>query len=83
MMYTGIMLSQFRFIFVIFSLTAVLVFTAHARVTASRVFYKFQVAHVKHNTLNAELKQKQLQLESLINPAAVSQRLEKAAESRK
>jgi hypothetical protein len=75
-MYTNIMLSQFRFIFVIFALTAVLVFAVHVRVTSSRVFYKFQVAHVKQNTLNAELKQKQLQLESMINPAAVSKRLE-------
>ena len=70
------MRSQFRFIYIIFALTAVLVFAVHVRATASRVFYKFQVAHVKQNTLNAELKQKQLQLESLINPAAVSQRLE-------
>jgi hypothetical protein len=75
-MYTNIMLSQFRFIFVIIALTAVLVFAVHVRITSSRVFYKFQLAHTKQNTLNAELKQKQLQLESLINPAAVSKRLE-------
>lgn len=75
-MYTSVMLSQFRFIFVIVALTAVLVFAAHIRVTSNRVFYKFQLAHVKQNTLNAELKQKQLQLESLINPAAVSRRLQ-------
>jgi len=75
-MYTNIMLSQFRFIFVIIALTAVLVFAVHVRITGSRVFYKFQLAHTKQNTLNAELKQKQLQLESLINPAAVSKRLE-------
>jgi hypothetical protein len=70
------MLSQFRFIYVIVALTAVLVFAVHVRVTSSRVFYKFQVAHVKQNTLNAELKQTQLLLESMINPAAVSQKLE-------
>jgi len=75
-MYTTTMLSQFRFIFVIIALTAVLVFAVHVRITGRRVFYKFQLAHVKQNTLNAELKQKQLQLESLINPAAVSKRLE-------
>jgi hypothetical protein len=75
-MYTTIMLSQFRFIFVIIALTAVLVFAVHVRITSNRVFYKFQVAHTKQNTLNAELKQKQLQLESLINPAAVSKRLQ-------
>ena len=76
MMYTNIMLSQFRFIFVIVALTAVLVFAVHVRVTSSRVFYKFQLAHTKHNTLNAELKQKQLHLEAMINPAAVSKKLE-------
>jgi hypothetical protein len=70
------MLSQFRFIFIIFAITAVLVFAVHVRGTTSRVFYKFQVAHVKQNTLNAELKQKQLHLESLVNPTAVSKRLE-------
>jgi hypothetical protein len=70
------MRSQFRFIYVIFALTAVLVFAVHVRVTASRALYKFQIAHAKHNTLNAELKLKQLQLESLVNPAAVSRRLE-------
>jgi hypothetical protein len=75
-MYTNIMLSQFRFIFVIVALTAVLVFAVHVRITGSRVFYKFQVAHTKQTTLNAELKLKQLQLESLINPAAVSRRME-------
>jgi hypothetical protein len=71
------MRSQFRFIYVIFAVTAVLVFAVHVRATASRVFYKFQAAHTKWGTLNAELKQKQLQLESLINPAAVSKKLEK------
>lgn len=75
-MYTNIMLSQFRFIFVIVALTVVLVFAVHVRVTSSRVFYKFQLAHTKHNTLNAELKQKQLRLEAMINPAAVSKKLE-------
>ncbi len=73
------MLSQFRFIFAIFAVTGILVFAVHVRATASRAFYKFQVAHIKQNTLNAELKQKQLQLESLINPAAVSKRLDSAA----
>ena len=75
-MYTNIMLSQFRFIFVIIALTAVLVFAVHVRITGSRVFYKFQLAHTKQNTLNAELKQKQLQFESLINPAAISKKLQ-------
>lgn len=70
------MLSQFRFIFIIFAITAVLVLAVHVRATTSRVFYKFQVAYVTQNTLNAELKQKQLLLESLINPTAVSKRLE-------
>jgi hypothetical protein len=72
---SGIMKSQFRFVFVVLYLTAVLVFTAHLRSTGNRIFYKLWNVDTERSRLKQQLWQKQLRLESLINPDAVSQRL--------
>ena len=67
--------SRFRFIFVIFYFTAILIFTVYLRSVSNHSFYKFCSINAEQNRLKQQLWQKQLQLESLINPAAVSEHL--------
>jgi hypothetical protein len=69
---------RFRFClaFVVFYFTAVLILAVYLRGTNKRAFYKLYTYQAEHNQLRQELWQKQLQLEGLINPAAISQRLE-------
>jgi len=65
----------FRFVFVVFYFTAVLIFTAYLRSAGNHIFYKLYNINAEQGRLKQQLWQKQLQLESLINPAAVSERL--------
>jgi len=69
------MMSRFRFVFVIFYFTAVLILTVCLRSAGNRIFYKLCTVDAKQGRLKQQLWQKQLQLESLINPAAISERL--------
>ena len=69
------MRSQFRFVFVVFYLAAVLIFTVYLHNANNRTFYKVCAHNVEHDRLKQKLWQKQLELEGLINPAAISQRL--------
>lgn len=64
------------FVFVVFYFTAILLFTVYLRSADNRIFYKLCTIGVEQNRLKQKLWQKQLQLESLINPAAVSERLD-------
>jgi len=66
---------RFRFVFVVFWVTAILIFTVHLRNVNNRIFYGLCVRRAEQALLKQHLWQKQLQLESLINPAAISQRL--------
>jgi hypothetical protein len=68
-------MTQFRFIYVIFALTAVLVFTVHLRTTTSRALYKLRAANLKQARLYQTLGQKTIEKEELINPAAISQKI--------
>lgn len=70
------MKSHFRFVFVVFYLTAVLILTVYLRSADNHIFYKLCVHRAEQSRLKQQLGNKQLQLESLINPAAVSQRLD-------
>ena len=70
-----IMRPQFRFVFVVFYFTAVLIFTVYLRSANNRIFYKLYAHEAEQRWLIQELTHKQLQVEDLINPAAVSQRL--------
>jgi hypothetical protein len=63
-------------IFVIFCFTAVLILTVYLRTANSRVFYQVCAVSAQQDRLKQELWEKQLLLESMINPAAVSQRLD-------
>jgi hypothetical protein len=69
------MSSRFRFVFVVFCLTAFLILTVYLRSADNRIFYKIYKLNTEQNRLKQQLCQKQLQLENLINPAALSQRL--------
>ncbi len=68
---------RFCFVFVVFYFTAILLFTVYLRSADNRIFYKLCTIGVEQNRLKQKLWQKQLQLESLINPAAVSERLDR------
>ena len=69
-------MSQFRFVLVVFYFTAVLIFAVYLRGVNNRVFYKLSQYNALQNQLKQRLGAKQLELESLINPSALSKRLE-------
>lgn len=71
-------MSQFRFVLVVFYFTAVLIFAVYLRGANNRAFYKLSQYNALQNQLKQELGAKQLQLESLINPSALSKRLEES-----
>jgi DNA-binding HxlR family transcriptional regulator len=68
-------MSQFRFVLVVFYFTAVLIFAVYLRGANNHVFYKLSQYNARQNQLKQRLVAKQLQLESLINPSALSKRL--------
>ena len=67
--------SQFRFVYAVFCLTAILILAVYLRDANNRIFYRLCTHRAELSQLKQELGAKQLQLESLINPAAVSQRM--------
>jgi len=69
-------MSQFRFVFVVFCFTAVLIFAVNLRSANNRIFYELYACNAKISRLKQELGAKQLLLASLINPAAISQRID-------
>jgi hypothetical protein len=66
---------QFRFVFAVLCLTAVLLTAIFLREANNRVFYNLCTYRAELNRLKQNLGAKQLRLEALINPAAVSERL--------
>jgi hypothetical protein len=70
------MKSQFRIFFIVFYIVAILIFSIYLHIVNDRIFYKLYTENLEQSRLKQQLWQKQLQLESLINPASVSQRLE-------
>ncbi len=68
-------MSQFRFVLVVFYFTAVLIFAVYLRGANNHVFYKLSEYNAQQNQLGQRLVAKQLELESLINPSALSKRL--------
>ena len=66
---------QFCFIFIVFYFTAVSILAVSLRSANNRIFYKLCTVRAEQGRLKQQLWQKQLQLENLINPAAVSQHL--------
>jgi predicted transglutaminase-like cysteine proteinase len=65
----------FHLVFVAFYFTSVMLFAASLRNANDRVFYRICAARVSQNRLKQQLAGKQLRLESMINPASVSQQV--------
>jgi len=70
------MRSRFRFVFIVFYVTAVLIFAVYLRSASNLIFHKLYTISISQNRLKQQLGNKQLRLENLINPVAVSQRLD-------
>jgi hypothetical protein len=68
-------MSQFRFVLVVFYFTAGVIFAVFLRGANNHVFYKLYEYNAQQNQLGQRLGAKQLELESLINPSALSKRL--------
>jgi hypothetical protein len=64
------------FVLVIFFFAATLILTVFLRDYEKRTFYTLQRYRVEQRRLRQELWQKQLRVESLINPASISRRLD-------
>jgi hypothetical protein len=64
---------HFRYIFVVLYFTAVLIFVLCLRNANNRITYKLYRCEIEQSWLIQELTDKQLQVEALINPAAVSE----------
>ncbi|MCK5225556.1 MAG: hypothetical protein KAQ89_02455 [Planctomycetes bacterium] len=69
------MKSRFCFIFVVFCITTVLIFTVYLRSSDKRIFYQLCKNKAEQSRLKQQLWQRQLRLENLINPAAVSEQV--------
>ena len=64
--------SQFRFVFVILCFTALLTLTVYLRTEESRIIYRLCAVNAEQSRQRQQLWQKQIMVESLTNPAAVS-----------
>lgn len=69
-------MSHFRFVFVVFCFTAVLIAAVYLRSINNRLFYQLCQCHAESEQLKQDLGAKQLRLESLINPASLSQHVD-------
>lgn len=69
-------MSQFRFVLIVFYFTAVLIFAVYLRGANNRVFYELSQYNARQRQLKQELVARQLELENLINPAALTRRLD-------
>ena len=70
------MMSLFRFIFAVFCFTAILILAVYLRSDRRRIFYQLCMYRAEQSRLKQQLGNKQLQLEGLLNPAAILQHLE-------
>ncbi|MHC4624019.1 MAG: hypothetical protein ACYS4W_08970 [Planctomycetota bacterium] len=70
------MASRFCSVFVVLYFAAVLILAVYLRGANNRIFYEVCAINASRGRLKQQLWQKQLELESLINPAAVSERLD-------
>jgi hypothetical protein len=65
--------SRLCFVLVIFFFAATLIISVYLRDSDRRVFYTLRRYRIEQGRLQQELWQKQLRVESLINPASISQ----------
>lgn len=71
------LMSRAYFVVVIFFVAGVLLFAVYLRSNQNRIFYKYCLSKSEQSRLNQQLGKKHLQLESMINPAAVSETFDK------
>jgi hypothetical protein len=74
--------SRPRLVFVVFYLTAVVIFTIHIRTASSRVFNSFCKEQAKQKILLQELRTVQLRFESQITPRRLLEQLPDSEESK-
>lgn len=65
-------MSQTRFVYLVFFITAAMIFTVHLRTSSVRLFNQYRSAMVEQKQLTQQLWQRQLHFESLINPAGLT-----------
>ena len=63
---------RFRLVFVVFFLTAVLIFAVYLRRARNHMLYKLYTVGIEQSQVEQRLSDNQLRLENLINPTAVS-----------
>jgi len=68
---------RFCFVFVVFFFAATLILAVYLRDSSHSTFYALRRCKIEQERLRQELWQKQLRVESLINPAAISERLDR------
>jgi hypothetical protein len=78
-----IMGSQFRFVFVVLCFTALLTLTVYLRSEENRILYRVCAINVEQSRQRQLLWQRQIMLENLTNPAAVSKVVAEAQERRR
>jgi len=64
---------RFRFYFVVFCFTAFLIITIYLRTSNNYIFYRLYTLNAQQGRLKQQLGGKQLRLEALINPAAITE----------
>ena len=69
-------MSQFRFVLVVFYFTAILILDVYLRGANNRVFYKLSEYKAQQRQLEQQLVARQLLLENLINPSALTKCLD-------
>ena len=69
-------MTRFRFVFVVFYFTGILTLTVYLRHLNNHTFYQLSAESAQQARLNEHLGEKQLRVEELTNPSAVSERLE-------
>jgi hypothetical protein len=63
------------YVLVNFLFAAILIVSVHLRISNHRIFYTLRRCKIEQGRLQQDLWQKQLRVESLINPASISHRL--------
>jgi preprotein translocase subunit SecG len=69
------MSSRFSFVLVVFFFAATLIVAVYLRGADKWTFYEIRTSRIEQGRLQQELWQKQLRVESLINPASISRKL--------
>ena len=69
-------ISQFRFFFVVFFFTVLLILAVSLRNANNRIIYELCIFRSEVNQLKQELGVKRLRFENLTNPAAIHEHLE-------